>query len=181
MGVIDKWPLYVEKVPGGSIAVSSLDWVFNQAKSSSMWYVLFGLACCAIEGLMAAGAPRYDLDRFGIFHRGSPRQSDLMLVAGTVTLKMAERVKRLYDQMPDPKYVIAMGNCATKGGPFYYDSYSVLKGVDKVIPVDVYIPGCPPRPEAVLYGIIMLREKIRKQESISLDKKKRLNEKEANV
>ncbi|MCL5036317.1 MAG: NADH-quinone oxidoreductase subunit B [Chloroflexi bacterium] len=160
MGVIEKAPVYLEKVPGGSIAVTTLDWAFNSAKSSSMWYVLFGLACCAIEGLMAAGSPRFDLDRFGIFHRGSPRQCDLMIVAGTVTLKMAERVKTLYHQMPEPKYVIAMGGCAINGGPFYYDSYSVLKGVDKVIPVDVYVPGCPPRPEALYYGIIKLREKI---------------------
>ena len=109
---------------------------------------------------MAAGSPRFDLDRFGVFHRGSPRQADLMIVAGTVTLKMADRVKILYHQMPEPKYVIALGGCAIQGGPFYYDSYSVLKGVDKVIPVDVYVPGCPPRPEALYYAIIKLREKI---------------------
>lgn len=163
MGIIEKSPVYLEKVPGGRIVLTTLDWVFNSAKLSSMWYVLFGLACCAIEGLMAAGAPRFDLDRFGIFHRGSPRQSDLLLVAGTVTLKMAERVKTLYHQMPEPKYVIAIGGCAINGGPFYYDSYSVLKGVDKVIPVDVYVPGCPPRPEALYYGIMKLREKIRKE------------------
>ena len=169
MAMIEKWPAYVEKLPGGGMVLTSADWVFNQAKSSSIWYLLFGLACCAIE-MMAAGAPRFDLDRLGIFHRGSPRQSDMMFVAGTVTLKMAQRVKRLYNQMPEPKYVIAMGNCAIKGGPFYYDSYSVLKGVDKVIPVDVYVPGCPPRPEALLYGIMKLREKIR-QETIRPSKK----------
>ena len=172
MAVVDHWPTYLEKIPGGQVALAPVDWAFNMAKSSSMWYLLFGLACCAIEGLMATGAPRFDLDRFGIFHRGSPRQCDLILISGTVTLKMAERVRKLYEQMPEPKYVIAMGNCATKGGPFYYDSYSVLKGIDKVIPVDVYIPGCPPRPEAVIYGIMQLRDKIRKESVTQYGKNK---------
>jgi NADH-quinone oxidoreductase subunit B len=162
MAVIEKAPLILEPIPGGKLVLTSLDWAFNSAKSYSMWYLLFGLACCAIE-MMAAGGPRYDLDRFGIFHRGSPRQCDLMFVAGTITLKMAPRVKRLYEQMPEPKYVIAMGGCAIDGGPFYYDSYSVLKGVDKIIPVDVYVPGCPPKPEALLNGIMKLKAKIAKE------------------
>ncbi|MEW6364595.1 MAG: NADH-quinone oxidoreductase subunit NuoB [Acidobacteriota bacterium] len=143
------------------LIVTSVDTVFNWARKSSLWPVTFGLACCAIE-MMAAGAARYDMDRFGsgIF-RPSPRQADLMIVAGTVTLKMAPAVKRVYDQMPEPKWVIAMGNCANAGGPF--PTYHTLQGVDKIVPVDVYIPGCPPRPEALLYGLMRLQDKIAQQ------------------
>jgi len=130
------------------------------ARRKALWPMTFGLACCAIE-MMAAGASRFDLfERFGMLFRASPRQSDLMIVAGTVTDKMAPNVKRLYDQMPEPKYVIAMGECAICGGPFY-DSYSVLDGVDKIIPVDIYVPGCPPRPETLIYGVLKLRERIK--------------------
>lgn len=159
MGVIEKIPF--EKIPGGKILLTPIDYIFNWGRLSSIWYLLFGLACCAIE-MMAAGASRYDFDRFGIFHRGSPRQSDLMIVAGTVTEKMATRVKLLYEQMPEPKYVIAMGSCAISGGAFY-DSYAVVKGVDLIIPVDIYVPGCPPRPEALYYGIMELQGKIKKE------------------
>jgi NADH-quinone oxidoreductase subunit B len=162
MGIIKKLPVYVEKIPGGGIVTTTLDGVLNYARANSMWYMLFGLACCAIE-MMATGASRYDFDRFGMFYRASPRQTDLMFVAGTVTKKMASRVKRLYEQMAEPRYVIAMGGCAITGGPFYYDSYSVLKGIDLVIPVDVYVPGCPPRPESLMEGVLKLQEKMKKQ------------------
>ena len=137
-----------------------VSWLLNWSRKYSLWMFNFGLACCAIE-MMAAAAPRFDMMRFGIIpFPASPRQADLMVVAGTVTDKMAPAVKRLYDQMPDPKYVISMGSCANNGGPYWRHGYHVLKGVDEVIPVDVYVPGCPPRPEALLYGIMKLQERI---------------------
>ena len=143
-----------------NIFTTTADWLFNWARKSSPWPMTFGLACCAIE-MMATGASRFDLDRLGAgVFRPSPRQSDVMIVAGTVTEKMAPRIKTLYEQMADPKWVIAMGACAISGGPFYYDAYHVVKGVDLIIPVDVYVPGCPPTPEALIYGILMLQEKI---------------------
>jgi NADH-quinone oxidoreductase subunit B len=145
------------QVGGIDVVTSTVDKLFTWAQSNSLWAMGFGLACCAIE-MMASAAPHYDLDRFGTVFRGSPRQSDVMIVSGTVTNKMAPVIKRLYDQMPDPKWVIAMGACATCGGPFR--SYSTLQGVDRVIPVDIYIAGCPPRPEALIDGILALRRKI---------------------
>ncbi len=160
MGLLNKIPAYVERVPGGSVVMASTDWTINNIQAYSVWYMLFGLACCAIE-LMATGSSRYDFDRLGMIYRATPRQSDVMLVAGTVTYKMAPRIKMLYEQMSEPRFVVAMGGCATNGGPFYYDSYSVLKGVDKIIPVDVYIAGCPPRPEALLQGCLAIQKKIR--------------------
>jgi len=143
------------------VFTTTLEQAINWARQSSIWPMTFGLACCAIE-MMAVGAAHHDIDRFGAgAFRASPRQADLMIVAGTVNFKMAERVKKLYDQMPSPKYVIAMGACATGGGPYYKFGYTVVKGVDRVVPVDVYIAGCPPRPEALLEGLMKLQEKIR--------------------
>lgn len=162
MGLIERIPSYIERIDGGGVLMAPLNWIVNNAKASSMWYMLFGLACCAIE-LMATGASRYDFDRLGMIFRATPRQTDLMIVAGTLTLKMAPRVKLLYEQMPDPKYVIAMGGCTVYGGPFYHDSYSVLKGVDKIIPVDIHVAGCPPRPEALLHGCLELQKLVKKE------------------
>lgn len=137
------------------------DWCISTSKLNSLWPFSFGLACCAIE-MMAAAASRFDLDRLGAgVFRGSPRQADLMFVAGTVTYKMAERVKLLWHQMPEPKWVIAMGACATNGGPYDPKGYHVLKGVDLIIPVDVYVPGCPPRPESLIEALVNLQEQIR--------------------
>ena len=146
--------------------LTTLDQAVGWARESSPWPLTFGLACCAIE-MMAAGAPRYDLDRFGAgAFRASPRQADLMVVAGTVNLKMAERVRRLYDQMPDPKSVIAMGACTCGGGPYDKYGYNVAKGVDLMVPVDVYMPGCPPRPEALLEGLMPVQDKVRRLRAV---------------
>lgn len=145
----------------GNVLFTTVDSLFDWARLSSLWPMTFGLACCAIE-MMAAGMAHFDIDRFGAgLFRASPRQSDLMIVAGTITYKMAPRVKRLYDQMPEPKWVIAMGACAVGGGPYEPHGYHVVKGADHVVPVDVYIAGCPPRPEALLHGLMTLQDKIR--------------------
>ncbi|HZW38059.1 MAG TPA: NADH-quinone oxidoreductase subunit B family protein [Ignavibacteriaceae bacterium] len=144
----------------GNIVIAKAEDLLNWSRLSSLWQVGFGLACCAIE-MMATSASHYDFDRFGVIPRASPRQADIIIISGTVTLKMAIRIKRLYEQMPDPKYVISMGSCSNSGGPYWEHGYHVLKGVDRVIPVDVYVPGCPPRPEALLEGLMKLQEKIR--------------------
>jgi NADH-quinone oxidoreductase subunit B len=149
-----------------------LHWAQNWARSRSIWPFSYALACCGIEMIAAASAPQYDLSRFGseVF-RSSPRQADLMIVAGTVSVKMAPRLRHLWEQMPDPKWVISMGQCANSGGEFY-DSYYTVQGVDTVVPVDVYVPGCPPRPEALIEGMLKLREKIEKQGYIPLEDQK---------
>ena len=143
------------------VHLAVLEDVLNLCRANSLWPITFGLACCAIE-MMAAGASRFDLDRFGAgVFRPSPRQSDLMIVAGTISKKMAPAVVRLYEQMPAPKWVIAMGNCAISGGPFAYEGqYAIVPGADLIMPVDVYVPGCPPRPEGLIEGILSLEEKI---------------------
>ncbi|MGH2376219.1 MAG: NADH-quinone oxidoreductase subunit B [bacterium] len=150
----------LDNLPGGNFVLTKVEYVLNWGRAASLWPLTFGLACCAIE-MMAAFAGRFDLDRIGVIPRATPRQADLMIVAGRCTIKMAPIVRRLWEQMPEPKYVISMGSCATCGGPFYYDNYSILKGIDQVVPVDVYVPGCPPRPEALIEGILKLQEKIK--------------------
>ena len=151
----------IESCFGDTIITTTLDKVVNWARKSSLWPATFGLACCALE-MMATAAARYDIARFGAeVFRASPRQADLMIVAGTLTRKMAPVARRIYNQMPNPKWVIALGACASSGGVF--DSYAVVQGVDEIIPVDVYVPGCPPRPESLLYAIMEVQKKIEKE------------------
>ncbi len=144
--------------PGGFVVTTVADAFLNWARKSSVWPVTFGLACCAIE-MMATFASRFDVERLGMVPWASPRHSDLMIISGTVTIKMAPMLKRIYDQMPDPKWAVSMGSCANSGGPFRH-GYHVVKGVDRVIPVDVYVPGCPPPPESLLNGLLLLQEQI---------------------
>lgn len=151
------------KRPDSNIILTTLEDLVNWGRSNSVWPLTFATSCCGIE-MMATGAARHDFARFGVeVYRATPRQADVIVVAGTIVHKMAPVLKRLYDQMAEPKYVIAMGACAISGGPFFYNTYSVIRGVDHVIPVDVYIPGCPPRPEALLYGIMQLQRKIQNE------------------
>ena len=159
MGILD------QKFENSNIILTSLDDLLSWARLSSLWGMQFGLACCAIE-MMATGASHYDFDRFGTFFRGSPRQSDVMIVAGTLTNKMAPALRKVYDQMAEPRWVISMGSCANGGGYYHY-SYSVVRGCDRIVPVDIYVPGCPPTAEALLYGILQLQKKIRRTNTIA--------------
>ncbi|MEO7410239.1 MAG: NADH-quinone oxidoreductase subunit B family protein [Sphingomicrobium sp.] len=145
--------------------VASLDDLATWARTGSLWWMTFGLACCAVE-MIHVNMPRYDLERFGVAPRASPRQSDVMIVAGTLCNKMAPALRKVYDQMSEPKYVISMGSCANGGGYYHY-SYSVVRGCDRIVPVDIYVPGCPPTAEALLYGIMQLQRKIRREGTIS--------------
>ena len=154
-----------DEMSNKGFVTAKLDDLINWARTGSLWPMTFGLACCAVE-MMQVAASRYDLDRFGMIFRPSPRQSDVMIVAGTLTNKMAPALRKVYDQMAEPRYVISMGSCANGGGYYHY-SYSVVRGCDRVVPVDVYVPGCPPSAEALLYGIMQLQKKIRDQGSIS--------------
>ena len=155
----------IEGVFEEGVVTTTADKLINWARTGSMWPMTFGLACCAVE-MMQAGASRYDLDRFGIIFRPSPRQSDVMIVAGTLVNKMAPALRKVYDQMPEPRWVISMGSCANGGGYYHY-SYSVVRGCDRIVPVDIYVPGCPPTAEALLYGIIQLQNKIRRTNTIA--------------
>jgi len=163
----DMAPLDLEEEVRKNVLLSSVDGMLNWARSSSLWPAMFGLACCAIE-MIATAASRYDLSRFGMeVMRPSPRQSDLMIVSGTVTKKMVPAIVRIYNQMAEPRYVVSMGACATGGGPFK-EGYNVVSGIDKYIPVDVYVPGCPPTPEALIYGLMKMHEKVDRQSVVSV-------------
>ena len=147
-------------------ALARMDDLVNWGRKGSLWPLTFGLACCAVE-MMHIAAPRYDMDRFGVVFRASPRQADVIIVAGTLTNKMAPALRRVYDQMLDPKWVISMGSCANGGGYYHY-SYSVVRGCDRIIPVDIYVPGCPPSAEALLYGILQLQKKIKRDQRVQM-------------
>ena len=155
----------IEGLMDKGFVTTTLDTAINWLRTGSVWPVTFGLACCAIE-MMHSSMPRYDMDRFGTFFRASPRQSDLMIVAGTLCNKMAPALRKVYDQMAEPRWVVSMGSCANGGG-YYHDSYSVVRGCDKIVPVDIYVPGCPPTAEALLYALIQLRSKIKRTSTIA--------------
>ena len=155
----------IEGILQEGFVTTTADKLINYMRTGSIWPMTFGLACCAVE-MILAGCSRYDLDRFGIIFRPSPRQSDVMIVAGTLTNKMAPALRKVYDQMAEPRWVISMGSCANGGGYYHY-SYSVVRGCDRIVPVDIYVPGCPPTAEALIYGIIQLQNKIRRTNTIA--------------
>jgi len=163
VAIIDKLAGVTERFPGGGVLLTTMEFFINWGRKNSLWPLTFGLSCCAIE-MFSTGASRFDWARLGNeVLRASPRQADMMVVAGTVCWKMAPRIKRLYEQMGEPRYVIAMGACAVSGGPFYYNSYGTVRGVDQLIPVDIYLPGCPPKPEALLDAVLKLEKKITRE------------------
>ena len=154
-----------DEINNRGFVTAKLDELINWARTGSLWPMTFGLACCAVE-MMQTAASRYDMDRFGIIFRPSPRQSDVMIVAGTLTNKMAPALRKVYDQMAEPRYVVSMGSCANGGGYYHY-SYSVVRGCDRIVPVDIYVPGCPPTAEALLYGLLLLQRKIKRTKTFS--------------
>jgi len=156
--------MHAPTLHGDGYLLTRADALFDMVRSDSLWFLTFGLACCAVEMIHAASA-RYDMDRFGVLPRASPRQSDLMIVAGTLTNKMAPALRKVYDQMAEPRYVISMGSCANGGGYYHY-SYSVVRGCDRIVPVDIYVPGCPPTAEALLYGLMQLQNKMRQRPAL---------------
>lgn len=163
----EKLSARIEYIPGGQILIGSFDTVINWSRANSLWPLAFGTKCCAIEMLMATGAAHQDMSRFGAeVARQTPRQADFMVIAGAIVKKMAMRVRMLYEQMAEPRYVMATGSCAISGGPFMYNSYTIVRGVDELLPVDVYVPGCPPRPEAFFWGLLALQRLIKKGETI---------------
>ena len=165
MGVEINEENFGDELNSKGFLVANFDKLLTWARTGSLWPMTFGLACCGVEMIHAYMA-RYDLDRYGVIPRGSPRQSDVMIVAGTLTNKMAPALRKVYDQMPEPRYVISMGSCANGGGYYHY-SYSVVRGCDRIVPVDIYVPGCPPSAEALLYGIMQLQKKIRNKGSLN--------------
>lgn len=168
MGLItEKLPSAIDGIPGSEIILTTMDGIINWSRANSLWPLTFGTSCCAIEMMMATGASRHDLARFGAeVARPSPRQADLLVIAGTIVKRMAPRLRTLYEQMAEPRYVIATGACTISGGPFKYHSYTTIRDVDSIIPVDVYVPGCPPRPESLLYGLLTLQKMIKKGETV---------------
>jgi NADH-quinone oxidoreductase subunit B len=165
--ILGKLAPRIEQLPGGAVMIGSFDTIINWSRANSLWPLAFGTKCCAIEMLMATGAAHQDMSRFGAeVARQTPRQADFMVIAGAIVKKMAMRVRMLYEQMAEPRYVMATGSCAISGGPFMYNSYTMVRGVDELLPVDVYVPGCPPRPEAFFWGLLTLQRLIKEGQSI---------------